>query len=724
MIENQNQSQNGIVVENNIKLLNTILSVGFSKYIDPKSPQNQPPEAYLCDSGYGIFGYSLQDKKLIFGKKVSKNEQKHHIYFKGLSCSDSGTVALCAPGGTEAALYDVQNDKLALSSRFKLHKAPISCSIFSNDGSLFATGGEDGKVFIHSTKAARLYAILPTQPDYISCMKFDSKNNKIAIGTYDCRLLVYDLRIYAFVLMLDTPSVVSDCSFFSRDRRLFFVCKDGDHGIYSFRHKRASVSKSYDAWLQNCTIAENDEYAIISSRSQKLFIHSLKDNSKFYEVTLSDTGVSFIRIFLNYLCICFANGSVSLINLDFGLKDFLKMLDSNDFKAARDFAQNNNIFLKLNPNYSLKRTELWPDVLKKISGLLVRGDVDGALNLAQPFLEDVNIEREFRSLLDQKNALSIFVSAVDEGRYTEAYKIADEQESIQSLEVYKSLEGYYQKLLDHAQKLLEEDYNVNINRVKSLLLPFIQVPSKKPQIESLLNNFHQYEAIADAIKIKDYKKAMDLAKQYSFLQTTRAYQKAFNHYEAILLNIQDRIISETTQDLLDLINSLAEIFPFVNEARELKDFFQNQEKLRSLIQARDYVQCYALVAEFPKLVAIDSYLQMEEGIVEIFKRATNLAQLGKTSEVFDLTAPFFALEPWKNRLDNVFQISYFYEIKNANLKDLSINWKKVLTKYVSFFGKDGELMNLCLSRQMSDIFDRIDTPRISVEYERSIIRLP
>ncbi|WP_104697747.1 MULTISPECIES: WD40 repeat domain-containing protein [unclassified Helicobacter] len=692
-----------------LKFLNPILGIG----------DNQD-NLILVDNSYGVFFYSFESQKLIFGKRTLRDKQKHHIYSKAIFCSKDNRVLIPGVGSAECKLYAIEDERLVVKKSIKSHRADISCSTFSPDLKFFATGGEDGRVFVY-TEDAKFYTMCPVQPDYISCIVFDNKSHFIAFGTFEHKLLLYDLKAFDFILELDTPSVVVDILFFDDDGKIFYICQEGESGILDLTSKQEKINKVYDAWLHRCILSNDGKYAYIVGRDDKLRIHNLEENKNFVEINLPEKGVSFIYSVKNHICICFVSGKVFFIDTLYKRDVFTQLLDTKSYEEARIFAQENNIFLKLDLNYKKLREENWKEVLEDVIKLFGSNQVDQALSIAEPYLEDPKINKEFKRYLTHKKVLCEFLDSIEAGLYQKAYQIADQQKGLKKTKAFEDLEKYFEKILAASKKMLESDYGHQIYRVKKLLEPFMQIPEKRDRIHILFHHFTQYSSLVNMLKNHQYKEAYEICQKNPFLKVTRAYAKVLNFYNEILQYLQNHIlIAKGNEEIEEKMNILQEIDLFKEEADSLKVFYEMQDKMQKAFKDRLYKDCYKILEDFPLLISSETYLEIEEFFLKTFKKAMDLAQSGKTGEVYELLKEYFMLEKWKSRIDTTFQIAYYYEIKaidSQKQNDLQV----ALKNYISYFGKSSELKELCIIEGIKETLEQLGEvkPR-SIEYKKSI----
>lgn len=695
-------------VDYQIKLLNNVLSASF----DGKN-------ALFQDNAYGLFLYSISDKQLRFGKRLAKNLTPHHIYSKAASTSKDGYVFL-STGDGECKLYQVSEQSLELRNSVRWHKLDISSAAFSEDSSLVVSGGEDGRVYVYTTQDLKFYALCPVQPDYISCLCLDSKNHYLAFGTYEKKIIIYDLRTLELTLELQTPSVCMDIKFYNQDCNFFYICNEGEVGHYDLLAQTGSARKITNIWLQCCLLDKEGRYAYVAGRDRQLWVLSLANLQDVITIPLPESGVSCLHHIGEYLCICFINGKIIFIILDHQKTQFTLLL-KDSFEQAKLLAEEQNIFLKLDDNYLRARKKEWNLVRPNVLKLFTNHQPENAISLAKPFLEDPDIQIEFNTLLENTELLNEFLKAIAESQYQKAYQIADKRPAIKNLAEYKNLEEYFEKILNAAKKMLDEDYQHNIYPVRKLLKPFEGIPGKKERVQIVLENFMQYNHIQSALKNQDYKSVYTIGQEYPFLKITKAYKFALNYYEEMLITLQHEILNQPSPDLIASLDILESMQDFSENAKQLRDLYTGLNDFNREAKNHAYAQCYAILDSIPALASSNAYLDMENHILSAFNKATALAQDGNTLEVYNILSEFLAIRRWKKRLDNIFQISYFYEMKRTDMKDLK--WKDTLQQYCSFFGKGVELAELCQLKGISDIYDRINPDETSeVLYLKSIFK--
>ncbi|STP12792.1 WD domain, G-beta repeat [Helicobacter mustelae] len=694
----------------NLKLLHTVLSLAHNRdYL------------LFADSHYGVYLYSIPEKKVLFGKRVSRDTTKHHMYSKAIACSDQGYIFIANAGDRLCNLCRVSENGFKIKAKIQWHKARVNSVAFSQDSKLFAIGGEDGRVFLYTTSDAKFYAILPIQPEYISCMSFDSANHYFVFATFEKKILVFDLYSCTTLSEVDVPSVVESLVFFNHDKQILFVCKDGEVGVYDiFSNQTRNIKINY-TWLNQCVLHRNEKYAYIAGRENKLLVYKIATNRIFLELTLPESGVSFMRLVGELLCICFISGRVIFLDSRYGYQEFEQLLLAKNYEEAKAFAEVNNVLLKLEDLYEKTRLENWSEVLKDILNLFINNEVDNALHVAEPYLEDPILEREFRYYFDEKEVILQFLQLIQKEKYTDVYAMANAKHGLRKLVLFAELERYFSSIFEACKNILEKDGVRGTVRVRKVLEPFMRVSEKREQIEFLLQNFLQYQNIQKAFKDNDYISCFALADKFIFLQKTKAYQKALQHCSNLLYHIKENMQSKKYEDLESEIAMLKRIPYFKDEAEGLIHFFLHQEEFKRDFDKQNYAACYELLERYPNLYACDAYFALEELVLNVLQKALDLAKHGNTSGVYHELEKFLTLEKWKRRIKTIFQIAYFYEIKYNNAQINPIDAHATLQQYIDFFGKTSEFRVLCEQKNLEQVFDEILERRTEMRYLETIL---
>ncbi|PAF42262.1 WD40 repeat domain-containing protein [Helicobacter sp. 11S03491-1] len=704
-------------IKNKINLIGSVLDIGLSE-----------DEYLFADHRYRIYKFSLKEFLFSFSKQVSKNARPLHQYSKAVSCSQDGYISMPKVKSSIATVYKMENNLISLVARLRWHRTDISVSKFSSDCKYLATGGEDGRVFIYTHPNHKLNTFLPRRPDYISCIAFGKHSENICYASYDLTLTFYNLKTDAKPKITKTPSVIEDMIFFDEDTRIFYVCKGGESGIFDLRTLQNQCRMNFTSWPTKIILNIDENYAYVGTREDVFYIHNLKDNTVTHTMKLSSKGVTCIKEYENLIFICFADGSIQIIDRFYKLDEFLKLLNQDDFEQAKIFAEQNNILLKTLEIYTHVKNNRWQEVIKDVTKLLLTNQIDDILNIATPYFEDPKKEAELKQYLYEKTFIQEFSAAFKNNDYAKAYEISSQHPCIKNLDEYKKMEEYFDKIYNVSQHLISQDATGNKEKVRSILAPFENIPDKKMIITTLLNNCDKYLLAEKYTKEQDFTNYFSLVVQCPFLKNSRTYKRMYLACEKMTHEVQDFMATKNYAQANEIINVLLYIEPFKEFGIKSQNYIHNIDRFLEKCKAKDYPECYKMLQLCPEMASSEEYIAIYDEIMQIFDKTKLIAQKGNTKEVYAKIQPFFSLDYWKNKVDIIMKIAYLYEIQIAlESKKSNIDWKMSIEQYVLRYTKDDEIRSLCAQdEELQSILEKIpenirEQPNKSINHIQSII---
>ncbi|PAF53899.1 hypothetical protein BKH42_03975 [Helicobacter sp. 13S00482-2] len=674
-----------IKIKNKINLIGSVLDIGSSN-----------GEYLFADHYHRIYKFSLKEFIFSFSKQVYKNTEPHHRYSKAVSCSMDGYVCMPKIQSSIGNIYRIDENGISVASRVRWHRADISFSMFSKDCKYLATGGEDGRIFIYAHPSHKLSTFLPRRPDYISCIVFDSQSKIVCYASYDLTLTVYNLQKDSLICVIDTPSVVEDMIFFEKDTKIFYVCKSGETGIFNLKTNKDEHQMNLSHWPTKIMLNTDESFVYIGTREDVLYVQSLKENLVGFSIQLSSKGVTCIKGFDDFIFICFADGSIQIIDRFYKIDEFLEILNQTGFEYAKIFADEHNVLLKTLEVYRRVKNSTWKEVVKDVSKLLSLNEIEDVINITSPYFEDPMKEKEIKEYIAEKAFIQNFLGAFREHDYPKAYEIAMDHPCIKNLNEYQIMEEYFDSIYDLAQQLIVKDINSSKEKIQTFLLPFEHLPDKKPLIMTLINECDKYLLAEKYAKAKDFENYFLLVSECPFLKNTKTYKKMHFICEKMTLQIQDLISAKKYPKAQEYLYFLATIEPFKDFANRFQNYLNNIDKFIESCTKKDYLECYKILLVCPELDSSEEYLALHEEINKVFEETKVIAQKGETAKTYANLKKFLPIEYWRNKIDITMKIAYLYEIKKA-LKDdsLSVDWEESLIQYIKRYGMDDEICELC-----------------------------
>lgn len=697
----------------NLKLNSSILSIGENE-----------GNIIIIDSTYHL--YEIKDGDFIYSKQIV-DLTPQHPFSKSCAVSMQGYIAIGKPKTNQCEIFNLKNGNLKHITTLAWHKADIYNIKFSRNGKYLLTGGEDGKAFVFSMPSFNIVNILPPRPDYISNVHFGKISKLIVYSSYDMANCVFDMEQNKVIGIFETSSVVEDIVFFNNDEKIFFVCSNGESGIYNIESKQIDIKHNYNTWLTRTGINKDDNYAYIGARGNILSYLNLDDNTPKYNITLEhNSGVVAMRIINAKLYIGYSNGYLQIFNLAKGEREFLEALQNNNIAIAKEISDE-NIPLKTYKIYIESMNNEWKSQFKAIKEALLKDSstqmIKDSYNKLAIFFEDNNKKDEFNNFISMLGILNNFNKAIDDKDYAMAYKIAEGNEIIKNSNEFIELENYFEQIFNEAKLLVSTQA---ISKANEILKPFIKVISKKDLISNLLKNSDNFLKADKLLKNKHFAEYFALAKNFPPLTNTSGYQKAILVGEQILATLDSLEANRNFNKANELVNLLIKFAPFTEIAQKRKNDLDTKIEFLELYKNNQYSTIYSYIDKYSILKGMPEYLALKNTFNNIFDNALNQSSIGNTQMVYDTLKEYFSIKFWKDKIDSIFNIAYLNEIdkyiKN-NINDDSIDWASTILNYVNMFGKNDEIIKISESSNITiEILNNI-TPKEEkvIQYLQSII---
>ena len=108
---------------------------------------------------------------------------------------------------------------------------------------------------------------------------------------------------------------------------------------------------------------------------------------------------------------------------------------------------------------------------------------------------------------------------------------------------------------------------------------------------------------------------------------------------------------------------------------------------------------------------------------QIFDSAFDCIMNNNYEMAYKILQTCFDMPFWRDRLNNIFNISYLNEIQaNINNKEKAINWELTLKSYINMFGKNDELIKICSKNdELTKLLNTLETKESEIIYKPSIL---
>ncbi|MDE6885726.1 MAG: hypothetical protein K2P17_01605 [Helicobacteraceae bacterium] len=691
----------------NIKILNRFnLGSGVISLNKVKNRTNAITQDYkVCVIDLELMTITKQSQ-LINSKNLP------HKYAKSASSSNS-FACVCEVDSKVATIATVEN-QIQAKYKLKTHKADISSSIFSPDSTLFATGGEDGRVFLYESKDFRKFLSLPYRPDYISSLNFSKDSRFLIASCFNKSNIIFDCQRAKVISIFNSVEVVEWGNFFDNNSKLFLIMRNMQSQIYDLKeNKITNIQNNFNDWPSIFDIDESSEIAVVGSRGSSIYLIHLKDNSKIFSLKLENiAGISSLCIHFGYIIVGSVSGEILIISYKDEDDRFKKACESKDYKLASELLDK-NIFLSLQECAKVF-DEDWEGILKIAIELLADNKIDEAIELTSPFTRDISKKNAFSVYLNKSNILKKFRELIDNKFYEEAYNMALQNKILTKSAYFDKLESIWNKAFSASKKILEE--NGNVDNAKRLLEPFMKTP-KKEAIMQLLNNLHIFKDADNYIKEQNFKEYFSLTFKFSYLKDTELYKKVLNLGENLFekaLNAKN----DKDYDEFFKLSKFLQAFPMYKDSIATNTIYvSNLLEFQKLYRGNRIMEAYKIALENDELQYLDEFKNLIKDFELVSEKAKEEAFNGKVELVSEIFGEYKKINYWSDRIKSIFQIAYLEEFRINFLSNKSaINWEHSIKNYIQIFGKSDEIVEFCEENGMSPILESLQNDFIKQDF--------
>ena len=637
--------------------------------------------------------------------QISKNLQSPHRYSHAFGISYNFFFCVPIIGQHKVFILKYELGKLSRLLEIDDHDGEIESCAFSNDGKYFATGGQDGRVFLYDGSTFSPLTGLMARSDYISVITFSKNNEYVAISGFDKFTMIFDLLRYKIAFNFVTNDVVEASHFFENDEKLILVCRNHASIIFSLRDgKVLSQEYPFAFWPTSIAVDTKENYALVGTRSEVVYVMALKDNTKAMEIKQEHSGVSTLSFCKDYLYVGCIDGAVLIVDYNEGREELEVAFEKKDYHLARKVIDE-NIFLTIHPLTKVF-DEVWPEILNEAIELLKDDKIEEAIELTAPFVVHEKKKNEFDFYLGQKDSVKNFLNCINSKDYTKAYDMLKMIKFLSKTQAYEKLESIWNKSFAMAKKLLIENATINQRLAEQYLAPFENTP-KKELITQLLRNADSFAKADNFIKMQNFKDYFSLTFQFSFLRDTDLYKKVLIVGDKMFANLIDLEKQGRYEEAKKIAETLL-VFPNLKRsANERIVLIQQKEALLSAIERRDISKVYTLVDEVEILRTMLEFKEFTKDFLGHYEEARVYASFGNATHIMALLDEYMKLNYWQDKIASLFKIAYLKQISNA-LDAQDVNWQITIKRYFERYGKSIEIVKMLKNHPAKEVLDTFE----------------
>lgn len=675
----------------------------------------QSKDSTLCvDNTFHIVEVD-KDLKIAKNVQIAKNIESPHRYSHAFGISPHHFFCIPIFNEKKAIVLEFSGSKPKIIATLQDHDGDIESSAFSHDGRFFATGGQDGRVFFYDGRSFLLSSSLLARSDYISTIRFSKSGEFVAISGFDKFTMVFDMLRHKIAFNFATNDVVEDSCFFDNDEKLMLICRNNASIIFSLREgKIISQEYPFAFWPTSIAIESEENYALVGTRSDTLYVIGLKDNTKVMEIKTEHAGIASLVFSLGHLYIGAIDGALIAIDYNEGKEALKESLDRKDYKSARE-AINNNVFLSIHPLTKVF-DEVWPQILQQAIDLLNHDAIEQAIEITAPFVVSESKKREFDFYLAQKDGVKTFLELINKRDFTKAYEMLQTTKFLAKTQAYEKLENIWNKTFFDAKNLLVENANVNKPKAEQILAPFNNTP-KKELIVQLLRNSDVFEKAESFIKKQNFKEYFSLTFQFSFLRDMNLYKKVLLVGERMLVNLIELEKNFRYDEAKKIAETLLLFPPLKRAANERIVLMQQKQNLLLAIEANDVKKVYALISEIESLRSMEQFKEFAKDFLRHYEEAKPYAYEGNAKHAMVLLGEYMTINYWIDKIGALLKTAYLRQIEKA-LGEAEVNWAITIKRYFERYGKSFELVKLLQNHESGAILEQFEGDGESDGYRR------
>ena len=588
-----------------------------------------------------------------------KSYKTNVVYFS----KNGKYFASLTPDCREARLYNVNTKKA--TARVNRHQGEVSCVGIDSKSRYMFSCGDDGKTFAVDIKSSKLAFTLPPHADTVNDIVFSENGNWVATVSYDRKVSIFNLSMMTQKHKLKHHSAPVMKARFLKKQRLLTVDKNAKAvicNIYS-----GKVVKRLDGIHDDVTqivTAHEDKFLFVGTALGYILLYDLDTyellSKKYIKLNSSITALEFNQK-TNNLIIGTDDGDLLFYDIYEGEDKINELFKHKKFEEIQNEA-NHNPVLAYTKVFDLV-SNLWENTLEKAKICLQNGDKKTAEALLSNFKHIPSKNSMIQKVLAEYEDYDKFVINAKQGKLTLAYSLANQHPMYKESKLYKSLEARWKKTFALAQKYALEPNGVD--KAKEILAPYRGISEKTKLIQDLFTKGNIYKRFRVSIGQKDFKMALELAKQHPFLKEFPEYMTIMNYADMLYAKARKMIQEGETHAAIKLLRILGDFDDFKDEVDSMIKEIESKQKFFIAVQEKDYILAYNLLDQNEDLEDTKDGKELIERWNNDLEVANAYAAEGNIEALKEILAPYMKISSKMMALANVFAWGYMGQLESA-----------------------------------------------------------
>jgi len=253
--------------------------------------------------------------------------------------------------------------------------------------------------------------------------------------------------------------------------------------------------------------------------------------------------------------------------------------------------------------------------------------------------------------------------------YAKAYEVVKNNPFLKRTSEYKNLENLWEKTINGAYKLMEKG---EYEKARQLLHPFLAVPHKRSIIQTILNDFAEFEKFKNAVIKRKYPLAYSLASQYPSFRETVYYKKMEEDFKKVFNKAKELIKLKGKEDR---VRELLMPFRGVPQKTPLIQALFNDKQLydlfRSFLLSKKFDEFFSFIERHPFLYETPEYESAMKYAKKLYETTVEMLKKGNYKNAMLYANSLKAFPTYKDKAEDILQkakvfLSFLSAIANHN----------------------------------------------------------
>ncbi|WP_457749244.1 WD40 repeat domain-containing protein [Sulfurimonas sp.] len=643
----------------------------------------------VIDSETTVRFYDKKSFKLQKGFKVNIKHERYQTSVVDYSL-DGKFLAMLSSDAKESRLYNTITKKAI--ARVTRHQGEVSCVGIDPLSRYMFSCGDDGKTFVMDVKSGKLIFTLPHHADTINTVAFSSNGNWVATGSYDKKILLFNLVTMVSKEKFKGHSApVMKVQFFGKNK-LLSIDKDSKAIIWNIYSGKilARLEGIHDD-VFSVAIDKESKFLFLGTKLGYVLVYDLNTyellSGKFIKIASPITRMLF-NDEGSHLIIGTQDGFLMYYNIYENEDVLKKFLMQKDMDAIEKEVAKNPI-LRYTHIYEIV-SNLWENSLKKAKIAFQNGQKDKALLILKSFRDIPSKNRIIQKLIKEYTEYDKFVKLAKEGKISLAYSLANQHTMYKESKIYKELEERWKKLFYQAQKLALSPKGMD--QAKALLSPYRGVSEKTIFIQDVLTKGEIYKRFRQLLGKHDFHAASQLVYKNPFLKEFIEYDSMIGYADKLYMQANKLINNAENIKAMKLLQKLKEFPEFNEEVSELMRNIEANQKFYDAVEQEDYAEAYNMMVVSEDLEETSVGQKLLQEWRNDLKEANTYAVNRDIESIKQVLRKYFNITSKYAAIGTVFAWAYMNQLEDAlRKKEPYAKIEQGIKNYVSNFGVDDQI---------------------------------